>query len=500
MDKSIKKESRKLRRTLRSGAYTAVISAALVAVLVFVNLIMTALPANIVKLDMTSNGMFSLGDTTREVLEGVTDEVAIYHIYEDGSENTSVSRFLERYETLNSNIKVSAVDPAVNPNFTQQFTDEDVYNNTLIIVGPQRNTLVYETDMYKYYVEGQYMSYSDYYYYNQYMSMYYGSSASAEEFFFGEQEITSAIDYVTAESIPVMYYTSKHGETEISDNYAATVKNENIKLDELDLVAAESIPEDAEALIINAPTMDFTAEECDLLMDYMSGGGNVVLLTNYTTEINTEMPNLAALVNDLGLASVDGLLVEEDAGSYYRYPYFTLPDINESSAPAQLMKSTNVYVYMPYAHGITISDDAPYVATPILTTSETSYIKPADTSTATKEEGDPQGQFHTGVYVSLVSSEVETTVTDAGSFVWYSTNELINDQYINAGNGDLFISTLNTMCDKTSSISIIGKSLDSGFLTLDAVSSITWQVILTVVLPVGVLVIGLTVWYKRRRK
>lgn len=500
MDKSVKRESRKLRRTLRSGAYTAVISAALVAVLVFVNLIMTALPVDIVKLDMTSNGMFSLGDTTKEVLEGVTDEVEIFHIYEEGSENTSISSFLEGYTTINSNIKVSVVDPAVDPNFTKQYTDEDLYNNTLIVVGDKRNTLVYETDMYKYYVEGQYMSYSDYYYYNQYMSMYYGSGVSAEQFFFGEQEITSAIDYVTAESIPVMYYTSKHGEATISENYATTVKNENIKLEELDLVATESIPEDAEAIIINAPTMDFTAEECTLLTNYMSGGGNVMLLTNYTTEINASMPNLVTLVNSLGLVSQDGLLVEEDTGSYYRYPYFTLPKINESSAPAQLMKSTNVYVYMPYAHGITIAENAPYVATPILTTSESAYIKPAGTSTAEKEEGDPQGQFYTGVHVSLVSSEVETTVTDAGSFVWYSTNELINDQYINAGNGDLFVSTLNTMCDKTSSISIIGKSLDSGFLTIDAFSSVAWQVVFMAVLPVGVLAIGLAVWYKRRHK
>ena len=488
----------KSRRALRSGSYAVLVSSILLVILVFANLILTVLPVNFVKYDLTANGIYSVGDTTRQVLETVNEPVTIYHVYEEGSDNTTISGFLERYTSVNSNIKVVVVDPAVNPTFTQQFTSEEVYNNTLIISAAKRNTIVYETDMYKYYIEGQYMSYSDYYNYSYYMQMYYGTAPEADQFFFGEQEVTSAIDYVVTENIPVMYYTSKHGETAINETYIATIKNENIELKELDLIATGNIPEDAEALIINTPTQDFSADETALLKTYMADGGDVVLLTNYTTDMNTNLPNLAALCAELGLSSVDGMLMEENANMYSQAPYITLPALNETSAPAKLMKSTNVYVYMPLCHGIAISESAPYVTTPILTTSDSAYIKPTGATVGTKEDGDPAGQFYTGVHVSLAGSEVEETVSDTGSFVWYSSSEIINAQYVSVGNGDLFTSTLNTMCNKKSSISIIGKSLDVGYLTIENSTSTAWQIIIIGIVPLAVLVTGFVVWFRRR--
>ena len=495
MDKNIKKESRKLRRTLRSGAYTAVVCVILAVILVFVNLIVSALPKSAVKLDLTAEGLYSLGDTTRQVLETVDEDIYIYQIVEESQENATISSFIERYASANSHIKISTVDPGVNPNFTAQYTDESLSNNSLIVVGPKRNTVIQASDMYQYYVNGQYMSGEEYNNYYYYMSMY-GMSVSGEPFFFAEQEITSAIDYVITENIPVMYYTSKHGETEVNSTYTKAISDENIELKELDLLAAGSIPEDAEALIINAPTLDFTADETALLKTYMENGGNVVLLTNYRTDLNENMPNLSALCGDMGLASVDGLLIEEDSSAYIQYPYFTLPTLNESSAPARLMKSTNVYVIMLYAHGIQINDDTPYTATPILTSTDKAYIKATNAQTGSKEDGDPSGEFYTGVHVAVG----ESGDTDAGSFVWYSSSEIMNEQFSSYGNSDLFISTLNTMCDKKSSISIIGKSLDAGRLTMNSTQSFMWQTVVIVIVPLAVIVCGIGIWYRRRRR
>lgn len=500
MDNNMTNTVKKSRRTLRSGSYTVVVCTILAAILVFANLILSVLPTNYVKLDLSENGIYSVGDTTRQVLEGIDEPVTVYHIFEEGKGNTTISGFLERYASINSNIKVENVDPSVSPTFVKQFTEEEVFDNTLIVVGAKRNTLVYETDMYRYFVEGQYMSYADYYNYSYYIQMYYGTKPEAEQYFFGEQEVTSAIDYVTTETIPVMYFTSKHGETAINETYKTSIKNENIELKELDLVANAAIPEDAEAIIINAPTQDFTTDETKLLKDYMVNGGDVVLLTNYVTDMNTNLPNLAVLCGELGLSSVDGMLIEEDTKSYTQYPYVTLPALNDASAPAKLMKSTNVYVYMPFCHGIKVNETTPYITTPILTTSETAYVKPTGAEVGTKEDGDPSGQFLTGVHVSLVGTEVEQTVTNAGSFVWYSTSEIINAQYISAGNGDLFTSTLNTMCNKKSSISIIGKSLDLGYLTIDQAESFIWQVVIIAIVPLTVIVTGLSVWYRRRHR
>ena len=151
---------------------------------------------------------------------------------------------------------------------------------------------------------------------------------------------------------------------------------------------------------------------------------------------------------------------------------------------------------MEYAHGIQIKQDAPYTVTSILTSSDKAYIKNADTQTVEKEDGDPSGEFYTGVHVSVG----EAGDTSAGSFVWYSSSEIINEQLSRYGNSDLFISTLNTMCDKKSSISIIGKSLDAGMLTMNSTQSFIWQTVVIVLVPLAIIGCGLGIWYKRRHR
>ncbi len=500
MSKKTNKDSMSFRRSLRSGSYTAVVSAALVVILVFVNLIMTVLPGNAVLFDLTENGMYSLGDTTGNVLDTVEIPVTIYHIYEEGQEAADISTFIRRYSDSCSDVKIEAVDPGLNPNFVSQYTDEQIENNSLIVVSEKRSTVVHASDMYKYYMEGQYLSYAEYNELAYMYYMYYGTAPAAEEYFFAEQAVTSAIDYVITENIPVMYYTSKHGETEINATYTEIIGNENIELKQLDLLTSNVIPDDAEAIIINAPTIDFSKDETDLLMKYMTGGGDVVLLTNYATEMNTKLPNLTAFCKAMGLTSVDGMLMEEATGSYYQSPYITLPTINETSAPAALMKSTNVPVLMPVAHGIKIDESSPYTVTSILKTSDSAYIKPAGTETYVKEEGDPEGQFYTGVHVTLSATAEEAIVNGAGNFVWYSSSELLFKDYAGYGNSDLFTSTLNSMCNKKSSISIIGKSLDTPYLVMDKTESIVWMVIVIAVVPGAVLAGGFAVWYRRRRR
>jgi len=575
MDKNIRNETKKLRRTLKSGAYTAAICAVLAVILVFVNLITTVLPTSVMKIDLTANGLYSVGDTTKQVLSGINSKIDIYHVYESANEDPSLSNFLERYTELNSNIKVSHIDPGVDPAAIRAYTDEEVYDNSLIVVGPKRTTVVHIYDMYQYYVQmlGAYLSADEYNMYNYQYQMSSGSILPYEEFFFAEQEITSALDYVTADVITVMYYTSKHGEEAIGSSYLKDISHENIDLKELNMSTVTAVPADAEAVIINAPMMDFTEDETAMLKTYMENGGSVVLLTNFQSDVNKNLPNIAKLCGDLGLTSADGLLEERTQNRYMGGTHNTLPAFNDASAPAQIMKTANVNIIMGLAHGILINENTPYVTTPILTSSDkavlvnlknkegttgtdsvpdvtgtdvtdTELSDETDTDITESETTLPEttngvavanenetennteitapetgtvegtesqfdeevGQFYTGVHVSLTSADATSIVTDPGNFYWYSSNFLMtNDNSyvpgISASTGELFISTLNAISGKQTSISIIGKALDAGYLTFsNPVVSLMWQIVLMIVLPVGTVIAGVAVWYKRRRK
>ena len=495
------KKQKKFRRSLRTGSYVFTVSVILAAVLVLVNLVASALPSSYLKYDMTSSGIFSVGDTTRQVLETVKDDILIYQVYESGNSDETVTSFLERYEGLSSHIKVSHVDPGVDPTFVSSLTDESVSSNSLIVKGPKRTTVINYNDLYKYYIEqyDQYMNYSEYSQYRQYMAMY-GQSVSGTPFFFGEQEITSAIDYVTTDTLPVVYYTSKHGEHTIDSTYTSAISDENIELRELDLLSSSTIPADAEAVVIYAPTTDFSEAEAELIQEYITSGGHVILFTGYDSKVNTNLPNIAKICNAMGLSAVDGTLFE-DASHYYQAPYIALPTLNASSLPATLMKSTNVYVVVPFAHGIVKNEDTDFTVTPILTTSSNAYIKKSidglTESTITKSDDDVAGEFLLGAHVAAAS---EDGGAEGGSFVWYSSYELLNANFKQYGNSDLFISTLNSMCEKGTSISIIGKSLDSGYLTMDAIESSLWRTVMTMIVPAAVLIGGFSVWYRRRHK
>ena len=45
-----------------------------------------------------------------------------------------ISKMLDRYADGSSHVQVTQVDPVVNPQFAAQYTDETVYDNSLVVV------------------------------------------------------------------------------------------------------------------------------------------------------------------------------------------------------------------------------------------------------------------------------------------------------------------------------------------------------------------------------
>jgi len=561
MDKNFKKGERVLRRNLRSGAYTAAVCAILAAVLVFLNLIVGAIPDDFTSFDLTANGMYTIGDATKQVLEAVDTDIAIYHIYEESSATTdeviNTANLLEDYVRENSHIKVQHVDPGVSPTFLDQYKEKDqqVYDNSLVVDGPNRHIIVDAEDLYRYFFNGEYLTFAEFYEIYQMYAMY-GSSIPYEEFFFAEQEITSAINYVTIAEVPVVYVTSGHGEAGLAENFVAAIEGENITVTTLNKIES-TIPEDAESVIISAPTTDFSEEDVKALTDYMNAGGDVILVTSYATQITSKLPNLHSMCQAMGLESVEGVIVEEDKDHYYSadYPYVLYPDINATSVPAQYMGATNVRVGLSASHGISISKTAPYKTTAVLTTSDKAFVKTDldDPSFAKKDEY-ATGKFNLGVHVSVgekpaaenspttstittapettepetvapdtagtdtaapvTETETTGTVSDTevsassttskkyGSFTWYSSADINSSYYINQGNGYMFIGTVNSTCEKSiTPISIIGKSLSIPFADeMTNTEAKTYSIIFVAVIPLAVVISGISVWAVRRRK
>ena len=136
-------------KSVRNGSFSVVITAVVIAIVAAVNLIAGELPSSAAKVDVSENKLYTVGEQTKEVVKGLTEDVTLYLVAESGSEDDNLQKLLERYEELSSHLKVETKDPVLYPKFSSQFTDEEVASNSIIVAGQKRNKVISYSEMYE---------------------------------------------------------------------------------------------------------------------------------------------------------------------------------------------------------------------------------------------------------------------------------------------------------------------------------------------------------------
>ena len=241
------------RTAFRGGAYSLAISAVVLAIVIVINLFASALPATLTKLDISSSKLYSITSNTKAVVNALEEDVTIYWIVQSGEEDDIIENLLEKYESLSDHIEVVKRNPDIYPTFAEQYTDEVVSNNSLVVECGDRS---------------RYISYSDIYI--QQTDVY---SYSYTTSFDGEGTITSAIDYVVSEELPQLYILEGHGEAELPSTFAEQIEKENIETNTFSLLTVDEVPEDADCVLIYSPASDISEDERDMLAEYVESGG-----------------------------------------------------------------------------------------------------------------------------------------------------------------------------------------------------------------------------------
>lgn len=461
----------------KHGTYrvSMVVFACVAAVLV--NLTAGKLPSQYLKYDVSDQKLFTTGDQTAEIVKGLDEDITLYLIAQQGSEDATLQELLDRYAGLSSRIKVETKDPVLYPNFVSQYTSENLSENSVLVVGQNRSKAVDYYDIYQY-------------------SMDYSTYSSSLSSFDGEGQITSAIAYVTAENMPVVYTLAGHDEAELSTTVTSSIEKENIELKSLSLLTEEAVPEDAKAVIIYGAISDISEDEKNKLEAYMEQGGQMVLLLGYTDK---DTPNLDSLLGDYGITLADGLVLEGDSQHHLpNYPYYLLPDIQSSAYTSDV---SSRYVLLAFAQGMTeaadISEDLTYES--LLTTSAKSYSKTnQESENLDQEEGDIAGPFDLGAVVTKTIDED----TEAKLIV-FSSETLLDEQVdsmVSGGNSTLFLNVMSQLVDHESTVSIEPKSMSTEYLTVPAGSAIFWGSLTIILIPLLLLATGGIIWFGRRKR
>ena len=318
--------------------------------------------------------------------------------------------------------------------------------------------------------------------------------------FDGEGQVTSAIDYVTSEELPILYTLQGHEESELDSSMQSAVAKENIEIKSLNLITAGSVPEDASCIMINAPRTDISADEAEAILTYLKDGGRALLVSGYTSE---DMPNFDSILSEYGVTIDQGVVLDGDSGHYISgNPLYLVPEIQSCDATGSLAGGGS-YVLMPVSQSISTLDDKrdTVTVTDMLTTSSSAYLKsdPENMQSLSPEDGDTEGTFTLSASISETTEDSE----EETRMVLFTSGQLLNsetDAIVSGGNKKLLTNSLSWMCGHSSSVSSASKSMELSYLTLTAASANMWSILTIAVIPAGLLLLGGFIWLKRRKQ
>ena len=462
-------------RGIRLGAYSTlgiVLMAVLTAV---INLGLNHVPDRYTSFDVTANKLYTLTDDTKTMIGNLTEDVTIYVLADETAKDEDLDKTLQQIKGLSDHMKVEYINPVSNPKFYYNYTEEEPSDNSLIVEGPKGSAVIDHNDIYQYE-----MNYSTY----QYTVTGYD----------GEGQIASAVARVTVEDAPKFYIITDHDELAYEEAFINMLDKENAAYENLSLYSVEEIPQDAQGIIINAPTGDYSEDDVDKILRYLEQGGSALIVPTWT---GSDMTNFERILGYYGVSLVDGMIVEEDRDHYYQTPYWLLPYVEENALTERVLGGA---VFAPFSRGLTYDEEAEDIFyQPFLSTSGSTFSKREVSGGEDYSKGDDDidGPF-------VIGLQVEKSVGEDGSSraVIVASEQIFTssaDKIVPGYNMKLFGSIISSLADRESSVSIPVKYFDIGYLAFNAKAVYITGFVSIIVIPLGCLIIGLIIWLKRRR-
>lgn len=471
----------------RTGGYSVLVSVIAIAIIIILNVFVNKLPATFTQFDMSAGNILSIGEDTISLVKGLEDDITVYYVSQHGKEDTYITSLLEKYKELSDKIKVEQIDPALNPGF---FTGDrqNMKEGSLVVESEKRSKIITSFEIY-------YPGYTEEDLYSYYIQ--YQTTPSATGFDL-ENCMTSALNYVTTDVLPIVYSLTGHGEMGLSDTYKKYLSTESIELEELNLATLEAVPEDCDCLLISVPEKDISADEAERILNYLKAGGKMVYISYYGYSLETAHTNLDSVMDYYGMKKVEGVAVEGDSKASISSlsPIFFLPQYGTHEITTPL---SGYNMILGYAQGVEKTEDIrdSVTVTPLLSTTEKSYSKvKLESDTIEKEDGDIPGPLDIAVAITETNEDGSET-----QIVWVNTPTFVDESMDYYGTGKaMFVNTFGWVCEKQESIDIPAKVFEQSYLELTEAQGNFLSAVFTIVIPVFVIVLGFVVWFRRRSK
>ncbi len=485
---------KKFNSSTRYGSFSLIVTAIVLVILILVNLAVNALPATMTSIAGEKTDVYKVSDMSKKYLKTLENELTVYIVQIEGANSEHdlmIKKYVERYASLCSKLTVKYIDPEIKPGFLTSHNKDNAVSEDeldpsvthLVVESEKRSRIIPYSDIFKYALSGDDL--------NAFYQTYGYVPYSYEI----ENALLSAIDYVTLDVLPTIYYTNTHKENTLDEGFTAFAKLENIGLSPLDIEKEGKIPSDAQAVIIYAPETDFSEREIKALKEYADNGGDIILSTEYNKNISDRvLDNLYGFASEYyGMAYQDVIVLEGETKNVYYYPdciFTTMTD----KVPSAIKTGQKGYVIFTFAHAIEISKTLPEGVTvdTLFTTTSKGYAKTeyGKDFTYDKQKDDISGTFVLGASSTRVSG-------DAKSKLWWLSS---TDAISTSMNPYVAVYVLTESVDKKESVSAAAIVITHDRVDISDKAAAFWSWIIIAIVPASILGYGIYVRTRRVRR
>jgi ABC-type uncharacterized transport system involved in gliding motility auxiliary subunit len=485
----------------KSFFYSTNLILIVVLVLAILVLLNTFLSRHNYRLDFTESKLHSLSDQSIQVLKNLKEDVQIKGFFRDGNYGRSkMEDLLKNYVYFSKKIKYEFIDPDKNPGLVKGYNiTQD--GTTVLEAGPNENRITTTT----------------------------------------EEDLTNSLIKVTRESKKIIYFLEGHGEHSIEqteDLGYSLAKDELQKLGyeakKLSLALSETFPQDCSLLVVPGPQKDLLPNELETIRNYITGGGRVFFMADPETAPGL-IPYLlqfgARLENDIVVDTVSRLF-----GGDYFMPVITEYEIHE------ITRNFRYATFFPYARSVEPADPKPEGITMSILgkTSPNSWsereldqkqvtfdkdkdkqgpLSLAVVATVEVKAEEKEGQTEEPAGESAVAQktdepkdvdEKESAEKEAeefpaveskkeGRLAVFGDSDFASNRYYNlSGNGNFFLNTVNWLTEESDLISIQPRTSSPRTVQFTPSQGRMIFFVSVIILPLAVLILGISVWIRRR--
>ena len=114
----------------KHGVYSVGVTAAIVAIVVVVNLIVGQLPEKYRNIDVSSTKIYEITETSKKLLKALDKDITMKVLAVEEETDERIRTFLSKYSGLSDRISVEWIDPVLHPSALEEY---EATENTIVI-------------------------------------------------------------------------------------------------------------------------------------------------------------------------------------------------------------------------------------------------------------------------------------------------------------------------------------------------------------------------------